>query len=119
MNIRILFIFCTALLTIGSCLAEDSTFCKSSCASELRTCRASAQSNSRDPLLPPSGVWYRNPLAQTAAGEVPGQGSRALRSAGDTNRRMDKIDICEKSHQLCIRSCDSRTGTPGRVAAGH
>lgn len=93
------------LTVANACLAQDAQFCQSMCTSEQRECRANAQQRPKEEsLMPPESV-QRNPLARTAEGAVPGQGARALSAAGDTHRRLDRVDACNATQARCMRSC--------------
>ena len=106
----------------GSSLAADPAFCQSMCGSTQRECRAGAQLQPKEERLMANAEWERNPLARTAQGEVPGQGTRALKTAGDNHRREARIDACEASYQRCTRSCAVDAGPrerePVRTGAG-
>ena len=120
MTYRALFCFLVGLTVPGLSLANEASFCESVCESQQRECRVKAAPLERAGLLAPSdpsapsSIYQRNPLARTAAGAVPGQGSLALRAAGDTNRRLDRAGACDDAFQGCRRSCvvQSQTATP-------
>ena len=102
------------LATLGAAapaLAADPAFCSSMCASEQRECRAGAQAQPLGERLTGATSEYRNPLARTAQGEVPGQGTRALDAAGDNGRRMARLDACDSALQRCTRSCAAPPST--------
>lgn len=105
MNYRALFYLFSGLTVPGLSLANEASFCQSVCESQQRECRANAAPLERAGLLAPSDISQRNPLARTAAGAVPGQGSLALRAAGDANRRLDRAGACDDAFQGCRRSC--------------
>ena len=125
MRYRALFYFFVGLTIPGLSLANEVTFCQSICESQQRECRANAAPLERagllapsDPAAPsaPSSIYQRNPLARTAAGAVPGQGSLALRAAGDANRRLDRAGACDDTFQGCRRSCGVQAPTVKPVA---
>lgn len=96
---------CLAASAAQTCLAEDPAFCKSMCASEQRECRADAQLPPQEQRLAPSQLADRNPFARAAQNEVQGPGTRALGDAGDTNRRVARVNACDTRYQQCTRSC--------------
>jgi hypothetical protein len=104
------------MLATGSALAAETNFCTSMCESTQRECRAEASSGGKERFMPPPETAARNPLARTAEGEVPGQGARALQAAGNTHRRLDRADRCDKSYQQCKRSCVVQTETKPQAA---
>jgi hypothetical protein len=116
MNRLTVFILGLGLSAAGACSAQDAQFCQSMCTSQQQECRASAQLTPKEELLMPSDASSRNPLARTAEGAVPGQGARALSAAGATNRRIDRIDACNATHQRCTRSCAVQPDTIKPVA---
>jgi hypothetical protein len=107
---------CLGVLATGPALAADTNFCTSMCESTQRECRVEASSGGKERFVPPPETAARNPLARTAEGAVPGQGARALQAAGDTNRRLDRADSCDKSYQQCKRSCVVESGTKQQTA---
>jgi hypothetical protein len=107
---------CLGMLAIGPALAADTNFCTSMCESTQRECRVEASSGGKERFVPPPETAARNPLARTAEGAVPGQGARALQAAGDTHRRLDRTDSCDKSYQQCKRSCVVESGTTQQTA---
>lgn len=109
MNRLTLLILVAGMTVANACVAQDAPFCQSMCTSEQRACRAAAQLLPREQSLMPSETSNRNPLARTAEGAVPGQGTRALAAAGDTNRRLDRVDACNATHARCTRSCQPDT----------
>lgn len=105
---RLSIILATLVMTASAAtpaLAADEAFCTSMCASEQRECRASAQALPLEQRLTGSAAEYRNPLARTAQGAVPGQATRALDAAGDNGRRMARLGACDTALQRCTRSC--------------
>ncbi|MBD8629417.1 hypothetical protein IFT64_21010 [Oxalobacteraceae sp. CFBP 8753] len=107
---------CLGMLATGPALAADTNFCTSMCESTQRECRVEASSGGKERFVPPPETAARNPLARTAEGAVPGQGARALQAAGDTHRRLDRADRCNKSYQQCTRSCVVESGTKQQTA---
>jgi len=107
---------CLGMLATGPALAADTNFCTSMCESTQRECRAEASAGVRKRFVPPPETSARNPLARTAESEVPGQGARALQAAGDTHRRLDLAESCDKSYQQCKRSCVVHTDTKQQAA---
>jgi hypothetical protein len=107
---------CLGMLATGPALAADTNFCTSMCESTQRECRVEASSGGKERFVPPPETAARNPLARTAEGAVPGQGARALQAAGDTHRRLDRADSCDKSYQQCKRSCVVESGTTQQTA---
>jgi hypothetical protein len=103
-RLAVLFAFLAATAA-NTCLAEDPAFCKSMCASEQRSCHASAQLQPKEERLLNSDAPDRNPFAHTAQGEVRSPSNRALGASGDTNRRMARSSACETGYQACMRSC--------------
>ncbi|TXF97386.1 hypothetical protein [Massilia arenae] len=95
-------------------LAADPAFCASMCASEQRECRAGAQALPLEQRLTGSTPEYRNPLARTAQGAVPGQATRAIDAAGDNGRRMARLGACDTALQRCTRSCAAQPDGAGR-----
>ena len=116
MPYRALFYFLVGLTIPGLSLANDAAFCKSVCESQQRECRANAAPLERAGLLAPSDISQRNPLARTAEGAVPGQGTLALRAAGDATRRLDRAGVCDDSLQGCRRSCDAQSPMASPIA---
>ena len=116
MPYRALFYFLVGLTIPGLSLANDAAFCKSVCESQQRECRANAAPLERAGLLAPSDISQRNPLARTAEGAVPGQGTLALRAAGDATRRLDRAGVCDDSFQGCRRSCDVESSAARPIA---
>ncbi|EKU80508.1 hypothetical protein ABIB42_004959 [Massilia sp. UYP32] len=102
---RLSIIILATLAAATPALAADEAFCTSMCASEQRECRASAQALPLEQRLTGSTAEYRNPLARTAQGAVPGQATRALDAAGDNGRRMARLGACDTALQRCTRSC--------------
>ena len=105
---RLSIILATLVMTASAAtpaLAADEAFCTSMCASEQRECRASAQALPLEQRLTGATAEYRNPLARTAQGSVPGQATRALDAAGDNGRRMARLGACDTALQRCTRSC--------------
>lgn len=111
MKHTVLAIVCAILGAAGPALAADPAFCSSMCASAQRECRAGAQAQPLGERLAGAAPEYRNPLARTAQGEVPGQATRALDAAGDNGRRMARLDACDSALQRCTRSCAAPPGT--------
>jgi hypothetical protein len=107
---------CLGMLATGPALAADTNFCTSMCESTQRECRVEASSGGKERFVPPPETAARNPLARTAEGAVLGQGARALQAAGDTHRRLDRADRCDKSYQQCKRSCVVESGTKQQTA---
>jgi len=107
---------CLGMLATGPARAADTNFCTSMCESTQRECRVEASSGGKERFVPPPETAARNPLARTAEGAVPGQGARALQAAGDTHRRLDRADSCDKSYQQCKRSCVVESGTKQQTA---
>jgi hypothetical protein len=107
---------CLGMLATCPALAADTNFCTSMCESTQRECRVEASSGGKERFVPPPETAARNPLARTAEGAVPGQGARALQAAGDTHRRLDRADSCDKSYQQCKRSCVVESGTKQQTA---
>lgn len=95
-------------------LAAAPAFCTSMCASEQRECRAGAQALPLEQRLTGSTPEYRNPLARTAQGAVPGQATRALDAAGDNGRRMARLGACDTALQRCTRACAAQPDGAGR-----
>lgn len=101
-----------ALLTLGAsivlcgyCLADDSLLCRSICNSEQSECKSAAQYPQKGELLPAPDVLRSNSLAWTASGAIPSQGTRALNSSGETNRKMERKEACNKSFERCVHEC--------------
>ncbi len=110
----ILAILAAAASVATPALASDPAFCASMCASEQRECRAGAQALPLEQRLTASTPEYRNPLARTAQGAVPGQATRALDAAGDNGRRMARLGACDTALQRCTRSCATQPDGAGR-----
>lgn len=110
MHRTVLAMMLAIMAAAGPALAADPAFCSAMCASEQRECRASAQARPLQERLATGSVEYRNPLARTAQGAVPGQATRALDAAGDTGRRMVRQDVCESALGRCTRSCAAAPG---------
>lgn len=102
----------------GAAVAADPAFCTSMCASEQRECRAGAQAQPLEERFAAATAEHRNPLAGTVQGAVPGQATRALDAAGDTGRRMARLDACDSALQRCTRSCALQPGAGDRSGLG-
>lgn len=120
LRLSLLFVLLNA--AAGTALAGDPAFCESMCGSEHRECRAGAQAPPLEERLGLPETHQRNPLARTAQGAVPGQGTRALDAAGANGRRMTRLDACDSALQRCTRACavraTSSAGTSVRQAPG-
>lgn len=86
-------------------LAEEPSFCTSTCASEKNTCHAGALKREALEAQLPTDMPDKNPFARTAQLQMRSNDGGALEHAGFQHRRMARAEACDAAYQRCTRSC--------------